>query len=161
MQSTSSNLQLPQSRNPKSINRQFKNKNSRYPKTWNLKSRNSNSGNSKFSSLALKIIPGAGGTAVCSSSSLMGHSLSFGSCDLCTVVSDNAAIADAAATLGGNMVKTEDDLGPAAEKLSAIPGVTGVLLIKNDQLAIAGKMPSIIRHEDPAKLEKITGTFLQ
>ena len=116
---------------------------------------------SKFSSLALKIKPSLRGTAVCSSSGRMGHSLSFGDCDLCTVISENAALADAAATLGGNMVKTEADLEPAAKKLTAIEGVDGVLLIKNDRLAIAGRMPEIIRHEDPDGFNKITGNFLK
>lgn len=116
---------------------------------------------SKFSGLALKIEPALQGTAVCSSSGRMGHSISFGDCDLCTVVSKNAALADAAATLGGNMVKTEGDLEASAEKLAAIKGVDGVLLIKNEKLAIAGRMPAIIRHEDPDRLNKITGNFLQ
>ncbi|HAK46840.1 MAG TPA: UPF0280 family protein [Spirochaeta sp.] len=114
---------------------------------------------SRFSSLALKVIPSPGGTAICSSSSRMGHSLSFGDCDLCTVVSDNAALADAAATLGGNLVKTEADLGPAAGHIAAIRGVTGVLLIKNKKISIAGKMPELVRHRDPAGLNKITGTY--
>ena len=115
---------------------------------------------SNFSSLALKIIPPPGGIAVCSSSGRMGHSLSFGDCDLCTVVSTDAALADAAATLGGNLVRTEADLGPAAEKLVQIDGINGVLLIKNDKLAIAGKMPELVRHKDPGGLDKITGTFI-
>jgi ApbE superfamily uncharacterized protein (UPF0280 family) len=116
---------------------------------------------SKFSSLALKIEPGLQGTALCSSSGRMGHSLSFGDCDLCTVVSSDASLADAAATLGGNMVKTEADLSLTAKHIAAIKGVDGVLLIKNDKLAVAGQMPEIIRHEDPAGLNKITGKFIQ
>ncbi len=115
---------------------------------------------SKFSGLALKIIPDEKGTAVCSSSGRMGHSLSLGDCDLCTVVSGSAALADAAATLGGNLVKKESDLGPAAERLVSIPGIDGVLLIKNEQIAVAGKLPEIIRHTDADGLNKITGTFL-
>lgn len=115
---------------------------------------------SKFNGLALKIEPGKQGIALCSSSGKMGHSLSFGDCDLSTVVSSNAALADAAATLGGNLVKTEADLGPAAERIASIEGIEGALLIKNEQLAIAGRMPTIIRHEDPQGLHKITGTFL-
>ena len=116
---------------------------------------------SKFSTLALKVAAESQGTAICSSSGRMGHSLSFGDCDLCTVVSENAALADAAATLGGNMVKTEADLPEAAERLASISGVDGALLIKNDKLAIAGRMPDLVRHTDPAGLNKITGNFLQ
>ena len=117
--------------------------------------------NSKFAGLALRITPEESGTAVCSSSSRMGHSLSLGDCDLCTVVSGSAALADAAATLGGNLVKTESDLGPAAERLSAIDGIDGVLIIKNEQIAIAGKLPEIVKHKDSGEIGKITGTFLE
>lgn len=116
---------------------------------------------SKFSGLALKIYADKEGTAICSSSSRMGHSLSFGDCDLCTVVSANASIADAAATMGCNLVKTEKDLAPAAERIKSIEGVDGVLIIKNDQIAIAGKLPELIKHSDPAQMNKITGTFLE
>ena len=114
---------------------------------------------SGFEDLALKIHPGAEGTAVCSSSSRMGHSLSFGDCDLCTVFSANAALADSAATLGGNLVRKNSDLGPAVEKISAIRGVSGVLIIRNKQIAMAGNVPELVRHSDPKRLDKITGTF--
>ncbi|MDC7124279.1 MAG: UPF0280 family protein [Spirochaetales bacterium] len=114
---------------------------------------------SKFSSLALKISPEKEGIAVCSSSSLMGHSLSLGNCDLSTVISKNASLADAAATFGGNLVKTEADLKPAAEKIVSIYGVEGVILIKNEQIAIAGNLPEIIKHKDPSGIKKITKTF--
>ena len=116
---------------------------------------------SKFSNLALKIIPKQGGTAVCSSSSRMGHSASLGDCDLCTVISGNAAIADAAATLGCNLVKHESDMESAANRIKSIDGVDGVLIIKNEQIAIGGKLPEIVKHSDPGGLNKITKTFLQ
>ena len=114
---------------------------------------------SGFDSLALKIMPGDGGTAVCSSSSRMGHSLSLGDCDLCTAFSPDAALADAAATLGGNLVKTDSDLALAAEHIAAIKGVTGVLIIRNGQISMAGRVPELVRHADPRQLQKITGTF--
>ncbi len=116
---------------------------------------------SRFGNLALKVKPPPGGIAVCSSSSLLGHSLSFGHCDLCTVISADAAAADAAATLGCNLVKTEKDLEPAAKHIAAVEKIEGVLIIKNDKLAMAGKTPEIVRHSDRAEFKKITGTFLQ
>ena len=114
---------------------------------------------SGFDDLALKLLPAPEGTAICSSSSRMGHSLSFGDCDLCTVISENAALADSAATIGGNLVRTDEDLGPAAEKIAAIKGVAGVIIIRNKQIAMAGRVPELIRHRDPKRLDKITGTF--
>lgn len=113
---------------------------------------------SKFSSLALLIPNEELPVSVCSSSGRMGHSLSLGDCDLSTVISDNAAIADAAATLGGNLVKKEEDLGPAAERIAAIADVRGVILIKNQKIAMAGKLPKLIKHNDGGGLDKITIT---
>lgn len=45
--------------------------------------------------LAFRITPGEQPLAICSSSSRMGHSLSFGDCDLATVISADGALADA------------------------------------------------------------------
>lgn len=115
--------------------------------------------NSKFNELALKVSPTCEGLAVCSSSGTMGHSFSFGKCDLCTVISKNAALADAAATYGGNLVKDVSDLEPVANRISCIDGVIGVILIKNDRLAMAGKVPEIVFHKDEHGNKKITKTF--
>ena len=94
--------------------------------------------------------------AVCSSSSRMGHSHSFGCCDLATVVSADASLADAAATLACNRVKREADLEPTATAIAAIPDVRGVLLVKNDRVAMAGKLPALVRNRDPRLSAKIT-----
>ncbi len=48
--------------------------------------------------------------ALCSSSGRIGHSLSFGQGDLATVCAQNAALADAAATAYGNMLKSGDSV---------------------------------------------------
>ena len=103
---------------------------------------------SRFSDLALKIPAGASPAAVCSSSGRMGHSLSLGDCDLSTVFSANAALADAAATLGGNLVSREGDLGPAAEKIMSIPGIEGVIIIKNSCISMAGRLPELVKNTE-------------
>jgi ApbE superfamily uncharacterized protein (UPF0280 family) len=115
---------------------------------------------SRFSDLALKIPSGEVPVSVCSSSGKMGHSLSLGDCDLSTVFSVNAALADAAATLGGNMVRREEDLGPAAEKIASIPGIDGVLLIKNSRISMAGRLPELVRKSGPARLVNNTETVI-
>jgi hypothetical protein len=51
--------------------------------------------------LAFSIQPEETPISICSSSGKMGHSLSFGDCDLTTTVASDAALADAAATLAG------------------------------------------------------------
>jgi ApbE superfamily uncharacterized protein (UPF0280 family) len=94
--------------------------------------------------------------AVCSSSSRMGHSLSLGDCDLATVVSTNASLADAAATLAANLVRTTDDIDPTLGHILAIPGILGVLLVKDDRIGLAGDLPPLVRNADLGSRRKIT-----
>lgn len=106
--------------------------------------------------LALMIQPQRMPLAICSSSSFMGHSLSFGACDLATVVSPDGALADAAATLACNLVKSSRDVSRVLRRISALPGIYGVLIIKADKVGVAGDLPELIRHNDPALSNKIT-----
>jgi ApbE superfamily uncharacterized protein (UPF0280 family) len=99
--------------------------------------------------LALRFDPDRMPVAVCSSSSRFGHSMSLGDCDLATVVAEDGALADAAATLAANSVKTAADVEPALEKVSGIPGIQGVLLIKDGRVGVAGDLPPLVRCEDP------------
>ena len=107
-------------------------------------------------SLAFAIPPERLPLAICSSSSRMGHSLSLGDCDLATVVAPNASLADAAATLAANLVKTADDIDPTLARIQAIPGIAGVLLIKGERIGLAGDLPPLVRNTDPATPRKIT-----
>ena len=106
--------------------------------------------------LALSVLPQTMPLAICSSSSIMGHSLSFGACDLATVVAPDGALADAAATLVCNLVKTPHDVSGVLRRVSSIPGVCGVLIIKADKVGVAGELPELIRHNDPELSDKIT-----
>jgi ApbE superfamily uncharacterized protein (UPF0280 family) len=106
--------------------------------------------------LAFLVRPSGMPLAVCSSSSTMGHSISFGNCDLATVVSKSGALADAAATFACNAVKHEEDIGPALDATMAIEGVLGVLLVKGKKVGLAGTLPEIVRNMDPALADKIT-----
>ncbi|WP_319563233.1 UPF0280 family protein [Marispirochaeta sp.] len=82
--------------------------------------------------------------ALCSSSSQMGHSRSFGNCSLATVTADNASLADAAATLAGNLSKDPASARAAAERIANLPGVRGVLILVEDSVAMAGELPELI-----------------
>jgi ApbE superfamily uncharacterized protein (UPF0280 family) len=106
--------------------------------------------------LALMVHPGRMPLSICSSSSFMGHSLSFGSCDLATVVAAEGALADAAATLACNLVKEPTDLSEVLERVVALTGVSGVLIIKAENVGVAGELPELIRHNDPDFSGKIT-----
>ncbi|NLF32949.1 MAG: UPF0280 family protein [Planctomycetes bacterium] len=106
--------------------------------------------------LALAIEPRPAGLAICSSSGRMGHSLSLGACDLATVVAADAALADAAATRAGNLVRTAGDIDGALQRIMAIPGIDGVLLVKDDRIGLAGHPGRLVAHRDAAIELKVT-----
>lgn len=75
---------------------------------------------------------------ICTSSGTVGHSLSFGKADAVTVAAGDAALADAAATTLGNMVKSAPDIGHALEKAREIPSLIGVLILVKDKMGAWG-----------------------
>ncbi|UCF17750.1 MAG: UPF0280 family protein, partial [Phycisphaerales bacterium] len=83
--------------------------------------------------------------SICSSSGQMGHSKSLGKCDLATAVARDAALADAAATQAANLVRTVEDVNPALERIAAIEGIEGVMIIKNDRVGLAGQLPPLVK----------------
>lgn len=64
--------------------------------------------------------------SLCASSGRIGHSLSFGQGDLAVVRAREAALADAAATAFGNMLREGDDVERVLAAARALPGVDGV-----------------------------------
>lgn len=94
--------------------------------------------------------------SVCSSSGRMGHSFSLGACDLATVVSKDAGLADAAATLAANLVQSAKDTARAIETVCAIPGVDGVLIVKEGKIGIGGTLPRLVRTDYSDLRSKIT-----
>ena len=108
------------------------------------------------SRLAFHIDPQQTPLALCSSSGTMGHSLSFGRCALATVASRAASLADAAATLVGNLVRRERALTPALERAGAIPGVDGILAVVDGRIGLWGHLPPLVRNEDATTGSKIT-----
>jgi ApbE superfamily uncharacterized protein (UPF0280 family) len=114
-------------------------------------------GNSPIgSSLAFAVPPERLPLAICSSSSRMGHSLSLGACDLATVVATDASLADAAATLAANLVREPADIDAALERVMCIPGIAGLLLVKDERIGLAGNLPPLVRNSDPSSRRKIT-----
>jgi ApbE superfamily uncharacterized protein (UPF0280 family) len=83
--------------------------------------------------------------SICSSSGRMGHSRSLGRCDLATAVAADAALADAAATQAANLVRTVEDVDSALERIVAIEGIKGVMIMQNDRVGLAGKLPPLVR----------------
>ncbi len=112
--------------------------------------------NDRFGPLALRIPADMMPLAVCSSSGRMGHSLSLGDADVVTVFSSDASLADAAATLGGNLVLSEESIESAMEHLMGIEGIAGCLVIRDDKLGAMGNLPEIIRSRDPELKGKVS-----
>jgi ApbE superfamily uncharacterized protein (UPF0280 family) len=86
--------------------------------------------------------------SICSSSGKMGHSTSLGQCDLATVVSKDAALADAAATQAANLVQSAQDVETTLNRIEAIDGVDGVLIIKDEHIGMAGHLPPLVKIRD-------------
>lgn len=77
---------------------------------------------------------------VCTSSGTVGHSMSLGRADAVVVVSRSAALADAVATAAGNLIIRVDDIAKGLEFARGISGVLGVVIIKDDQLGVWGRV---------------------
>ncbi|MEM2941890.1 MAG: UPF0280 family protein [Candidatus Bathyarchaeia archaeon] len=108
-----------------------------------------NSGRSPLSGrLGLRILQRDLPVGVATSSGTMGHALSFGSADSATVIAENAALADAAATAVCNAVKGDDPGGSIRRGLEVaerISGVRGALIVMGDHVGVTGRLPSLIR----------------
>jgi ApbE superfamily uncharacterized protein (UPF0280 family) len=77
---------------------------------------------------------------ICTSSGTVGHSKSFGKSDAVTVLSQSTALADAAATAAGNLVKTPKEIQKGLDYLARIPGVEGGLIIAGDAMGAWGDL---------------------
>ncbi|MBN2714487.1 MAG: UPF0280 family protein [Deltaproteobacteria bacterium] len=113
------------------------------------------SGDDKFGDSLAFEVP-ASRIAICSSSSRMGHSLSFGRCSLATAVSEDASLADAAATMLGNLVTSSASLQSAVDRVGAIDGIDGVMAIIDGQIGMRGNLPRLVKNQDAHMLHKIT-----
>jgi ApbE superfamily uncharacterized protein (UPF0280 family) len=98
-------------------------------------------GQSRFSQrLGIKVYPDESPLGICTSSGTVGPSLSFGTADAVLIKSPSAALADAAASRAGNLVKTAEDAARAIDAVKGIPGITGILIIKDETLAAWGSI---------------------
>ena len=105
-----------------------------------------NAGTAKLSNrLGFSLQPSDTPISICSSSGQMGHSTSLGICDLATVVAKDAALADAAATQAANLVNSEEDVNSALQRIAAIEGIDGVVIVKADRVGLAGQLPPLVK----------------
>ena len=90
--------------------------------------------------LGIRLAAGAFPLGVCTSSGTVGHSLSFGKADAVTVTARDAALADAAATSIGNIVKSPSQIGEALERAREITSLLGVFIAVKDKMGAWGDM---------------------
>jgi ApbE superfamily uncharacterized protein (UPF0280 family) len=90
--------------------------------------------------IGLEVSAGDTPLGICTSSGMVGHSLSYGQADAVVVLAKSAALADAAATSIGNRVKTGDDIGGGIDFSQNIGGLKGVVIIKDDRIGIFGEV---------------------
>jgi uncharacterized protein len=102
-------------------------------------------GQSPIAGLALEVPPRDRILGICTSSGTVGPSISFGNADAALIISDDVALADAAATALGNRITDEKSLATAFDFLEKVPEVTGALGIIGDRMATYGKLPKIVK----------------
>lgn len=90
--------------------------------------------------IALEIEPREEPFSICISSGTVGPSFSFGKADAVVVIAKSAALADAAATAIGNVVKEISDIDHGLKLAKKIRGLDGVLIVKDDQMGALGKI---------------------
>ncbi len=77
---------------------------------------------------------------VCTSSGTVGPSLSFGKADAVCILAKSSALADAAATAVGNVVKGKKDISLGLGRAREIEGVLGTLIIVEEKMGIWGRI---------------------
>ena len=90
--------------------------------------------------IALEIEPEETPLGICTSSGTVGHSLSFGRADAVIVLAPSAALADAAATAIGNIIKEASDIPSGIDFARRIIGVKGLAIIKADKMGVWGNV---------------------
>ena len=98
-------------------------------------------GNSPLSfKIGVVISPEESPLGVCTSSGTVGPSLSFGKANAVCILSKSAALADAAATAVGNVVKEKKDIELGLERGKEIAGILGTLIIVEEKMGVWGNV---------------------
>ncbi len=120
-----------------------------------------NSNNPYVDDIVFEILPHSGIYSVCSSSGRIGHSISLGNSDICTVFSPDPILADACATALGNLIQSQDDLAFATELISSIDGIDGCLAACDGRVSICGCIPRIVsrKNRDDNEITRISVTL--
>ncbi|MGE4583049.1 MAG: UPF0280 family protein [Sphaerochaeta sp.] len=94
---------------------------------------------SRFSgNLSILVDPKYGPMGMCTSSGVLGHSLSFGKADAVMVACTDAALSDAYATAFCNRVQEAKDVQRVCEELAAKAEVLSAVVVMGSTLAVGG-----------------------
>lgn len=93
--------------------------------------------------LAIELPLSDNGYGVCTSSGTVSHSLNFGKADAILVISDNTALADAAATAIGNRIASDDDIEKAITFGKGISGIDAILVLVGKKMGSWGNIKLI------------------
>jgi ApbE superfamily uncharacterized protein (UPF0280 family) len=77
---------------------------------------------------------------ICTSSGRLGHSLSLGEASTATIIARSAALADAAATATGNVVRGTGGVETGMELARRIPGVLGAVIVHRGRIGAWGQV---------------------
>jgi ApbE superfamily uncharacterized protein (UPF0280 family) len=77
---------------------------------------------------------------ISTSSGTVGHSLSFGKADAVVVIAETAVLSDAVATGIGNLILRNTDFSKGIEGAQKIPGIKGVVIIKDSDMGVWGNI---------------------
>ncbi len=86
------------------------------------------------------ILPGGCRWGVCTSSGVIGPSISLGKADAVTVIAETSALADAWATALANRVQNENDIEGVLDLFNTMEGVKGIIAVKGEKLGIRGEI---------------------
>jgi len=92
------------------------------------------------SRIGLKILPEHTPIGICTSSGVIGHSLSFGKADAAVAIAPNPVLADAAATALGNRLLRPGDVQSALDWSRGIDGLVGAVAMIGDTLGAWGSL---------------------
>jgi ApbE superfamily uncharacterized protein (UPF0280 family) len=84
------------------------------------------------------------------SSATIGHAISFGQADAVTIFAKSAALADAAATRIGNIIKGNDiekSINLGLDAVDELNGIYGAFISRQNKVGKTGKLPRLIKIE--------------
>lgn len=101
-------------------------------------------GSSPIQNLGFELAARQRPLGICTSSGSVGPSISFGFADAAVVISEDVALADAAATALGNAVTADGRLQECFQAIDQ-PGIDGALVIRGEEMALWKELPPLRR----------------